>query len=238
MVFVIAAVLYVAACVVTIGTGTHPLRPLYEGIGPAAPYRWIHPPAQFKASNNPPYPVSESVTMTPKGSPQAVITSGDGQLVLTLPAGAIPAHAGDGTLLLALTPLDPAKLGALPVALFSDGNAYHVTASYQPSGRPVELAAQPMDAVVVTPVPSAALLQSTDGQTWTRVDDHHIPNQAAVAATITQFGYYMAAANVPVVTKAVSGSTRILLVVGLGLVALVPIVAAVFWRAGRRRRAN
>ena len=230
--------LYVIACAVTIDVGRHPLRPLYEGIGPAAPYRWVNPPAQFRATNSFPSPVSESVNLTATGSPQVGATSGDGQVVLSLPAGAIPPRRSENVALVSISPFDPAKLGALPVALYSDGNAYRVAASYQPSAATIPAAAKPVDVVIETPVPSSALLESSDGRTWTRLVDHHIPGQAAVAATFTNFGYLLAAANVPVVVKPASGGSRVLLVVILGLVALLPIAAALIWRNGRRRSAR
>jgi hypothetical protein len=195
----------------------------------------VRPPLQFKFSNTVPTPVSQSFNLTAAESPPVQTGSGDGQLVLSLPAGAIPVPAHQRVVLLTVTPLDPARLGTLPVALYSDGNAYRVTASYQPGGAPIGSAAHPIDMVIETPVPSAALLTSLDGRSWTRLADHHIPSQAAVSATFTRFGYVLAAANVPVVTKPVSGGTSVVIVVVLGLAALVPLAAAVIWRWRRRR---
>ena len=229
------AVLYLLTALVTIGTGRHRLRPLYEGIGPAAPYNWVNPPAQFKASNNPPGPVTESVAVTGAESPQAVVTSGDGQFVVSIPAGAVAVPASDRSVFYSVTPLDPAKLGALPFGLFSDGNVYRLSAVARPSGQQVRSTSKPMDLVIETPVTSIALLESPDGKSWQHIPDHHIPKQAAVAATLTNLGYLLAAANVPVVTKPVGGSSRVILVVILGVVAVVPIVAAFFWRTRRRR---
>jgi hypothetical protein len=233
-----AATLYLVAALVTIGTNGHRLRPIYEGIGPAAPYNWVNPPAAFKASNTRPGPVTESVDLAGAGSPAAVVTSGDGQLVISVPAGALPVSPADRSIFFSIKPLDPAKLGALPVGLFSDGNAYQLTAVVRPSGRTIDSTSKPMDAVIVTPATSIHLLQSSDGRSWAPIPDHHIPKQAAVSATVTKFGYLLAAANVPVVTRSAGGSSRVLLVVVLGIVAVLPLAAAVLWRNGRRRRAS
>jgi hypothetical protein len=233
-----AAAVYLTACLAVIGTSRHPLRPLYEGIGPAAPYRWVHPPAAFKATNIAPLASSQTIDLTAFGSPQTGVATIDGQLVLTLPAGAIPASPPNTSVAISITPLDPATLGALPPGLYPDGNAYHVAAAYQPSGTRIPAPVRPVDAIVQTPVPSTALLGSSDGKTWVRVADHHIPSQAAVAATLTNFGYLLAAANVPAVTKHGSGGPGVLLVVILGLVAVIPLAAAVIWRHRRRRGAG
>jgi len=234
--FGVAASLYVVAALVTIGTTSHPLRPLYEGIGPSAPYRWVHPPPAFKATNTPPVAVTESFDLTPSGSQEEPGGSGDGQLALTLPAGAMPASAGHSTVLLAVTPMDPAKLGPVPAGLFPDGNAYLVTAFYEPGHVAIPAAAQPIDAVVRTPVSSVALLTSTDGKTWTRIPDQHIPTQAAVSTSFTTFGYLLAVANVVVVAPGSSSGTSLVLPVGLGIAALLLLGAAVIWRSDRRRR--
>jgi hypothetical protein len=232
----ITATIYLAMCVAVLNGGRHPLRPLYEGIGPAPPYRWVNPPAQFKATNIAPIAVSQTIQLTGSGSNQTGVATTDGQLVLSLPAGAIPPSLNDTTASVSITPHDPAKLGPLPAGLYSDGNSYEVRVSYQPTGTHLTVAARPVDVVIVTPVPSVALLSSADGQTWHRVTDHHIPGQAAVAATITAFGYLLAAANAPVVVKPASGMWRILLIVGLGLLVGVPLVAALLLRNRGRRK--
>jgi hypothetical protein len=232
----VVAAVYLAACVVILGVGHHPLRPLYEGIGPAPPYRWVNPPAQFKATNIQPIPVTQTLQLTSKGSTQTGVATPEGQLVLSFPTGAIPPSPGDTSATVSITPLDPAKLGPLPPGLYADGNAYLVEVSYRPSGTRVTAAAKPVDAIIATPVPSVALLSSPDGKTWHRIPDHHIPRQAAVATTLVAFGHLLTASNVPVVIKPVGGGSRVALVVVLGLVAAIPLVAILIWRYRRRDR--
>jgi hypothetical protein len=233
----VATGLYLVAALVTVGPEGRQLRPLYEGIGPSAPYRWVSPPSAFKASNVAPVAVSESIDLTSSGTPEEPAGSGDGQLVLTLPAGAIPPSSGHTSVVISVAPVDPGKLGPLPPGLYSDGNAYKVTAEYLPGRVSIPMAAQPVDAVLRTPVTSAELLTSPDGKTWSRIPDQHIPNQAAVSTSFTAFGYLLAAANVPLVTNPSSSGAGLLLVVGLGIAAVLLLAAALIWRSDRRRRA-
>jgi hypothetical protein len=233
--FIVAAAVYLVSAVATIGTSSHPLRPLYEGIGPAPPYRWVRPPPAFKATNIAPIAVSQTSTLTSTGSIQTQISTTDAQLALSLPAGAIPPSPSHSALRLGITPVDPAKLGQLPPGLYPDGNAYRVSASYQPNQQPIAEAVKPIDGILRTPVPSVALFTSVDGQTWSRLVDHHIPGQAAVATTFTKFGYLLAASNVPVVTRSSSRATTIWLVVGLGVVAVLLVAVLLLRRSGRLR---
>jgi hypothetical protein len=234
--FAAAAAVYLIVALITIGSTAHPLRPLYEGIGPAPPYRWVRPPAAFRSTNVVPQVITETIPLGPSGSVQSGMATIDGQFVLSLPAGAIPASTSDHAVLLTITPLDPAKLSPPPPGLFSDGNAYRVTASYQPSEAPVSDAVKPIDAVIRTPVPSVALLMSVDGKTWTRLADNHIPGQAAVATTFTQFGYFLPVTNARVVSVSSTRGSSLWLIVILGLVAAVLVGFSLLWRTRHRRK--
>lgn len=233
--FVAATVVYLLAAVLTMSLGHHPLRPLYEGIGPSAPYRWVHPPPAFQSTNAAPVAVSESFDVPATGSAEEPAGSGDGQLAITFGAGAVPGSPNHNSVLVSVTPVDPAKLARLPAGLFSDGNAYLVSAFYEPGKVPIPGVAKPADAVIRTPVSSVALLFSTDGKAWARIPDQHIPLQAAIATTFSTFGYFLTVTNVVVVPPSSSSSASILLVVGLGVAALLLLAAALVWRGDRSR---
>ena len=229
---------YLLAAALTATTSGHPVRPLYEGIGPAPVYRWVDPPRQFKATNIPPIAGTQTILLTSSGSPQAGSASLDGQLILNLAAGSFPRLDGDTTVELTINPEDPARQGALPAGLFPDGNLYLVTASYEPSHEAIPGAAHPIDAVIETPAPATTVLLSTDGKTWLPLPTHHIPGKAAVATTFSQLGYLLAAANTPVDVNAGRSSGwpvwRYLLPILLAVVVLVVVGAALVWR--RRNR--
>jgi hypothetical protein len=236
----LAAATYVLAAAITAVSSGHPVRPLFEGIGPAPPYRWVNPPRQFKATNISPLASTQSVALTSAGSPQAGVSTIDGQLVLALAAGAFPAASGQTSVEVATNPHDPAKLGVLPAGLFPDGNAYEVRATYRPSGTAITQAAHPVDAIIETPAPAETVLLSTDGKTWQPIATHHIPGRAAVATTFSKFGYLMAAASSPVDVTG-SGSSGVwtyLLPILLGLVAIGLVTAALLWRRRSRQAAT
>lgn len=230
---VLAAVagVYLLACVLTIGIPGHPLRPLFEGVGPAPPYRWVSPPKQFEATNVQPIAVTQIIPVGATGSPATGVATPEGQLVLGLAAGTfLPSSGRD--VLMQLAPKDPRHLGAVPPGLFADGNAYLVTAIYHPGSSVITAAAKTVDAVIETPAPARTVLLSVDGRTWTPIPTHHIPGRAAVATTFVRFGYLLAAADVPVNPRASSssGSDTVLLPVLLGFAALVAVTAAILWR--------
>jgi hypothetical protein len=235
----LAAGIYLLAAALTAATSGHPLRPLFEGIGPAPPYRWVTPPRQFKATNIAPLASTQSVELTGSGSPQIGVSTIDGQLVLALAAGTFPPAPGQKSVDVATRPHDPARLGALPAGLFPDGNAYEVTATYRPGGAAISAAVHPIDAIVETPAPAKTVLLSTDGKTWQPISTHHIPGRAAVATTFSQFGYLLAAASVPVDVTGGGGSGvwTYLLPILLALVAIIPATAALLWRRRGRHAA-
>jgi hypothetical protein len=79
------------------------------------------------------------------------------------------------------------------------------------------------------------MLFSTDGKSWMKIDDHHIPHMASVATTFTQTGYLLAMTNHVVVPPEASGSSQALLIVILAVVAVLPISVTIVLRRMRRR---
>jgi hypothetical protein len=232
---------YLAAYLVTMQSGRHPVRPLYEGVGPAPAYRWVRPPKAFSATNNPPPTHVQPVLfgLGPQGSAQAGVVSNDSQTVLNFPAGAVPPAPGQIAVAVDIKALDPARLGILPPGLFADGNAYQVSLSYQPSKQPITTLAHPANAILTTPAPAAVMLFSLDGQSWQRLDTTHIPASTAVAASWQQPGYFLGAATVNVFgTAGTSGKGSSMLVIAAlaAALVLVLIVAPVLWRQRRKRQ--
>lgn len=236
LVFAAIAAVYTAAAVFTIGVTGHRVRPLYEGIGPALPYRWVRPPSAFKASNIKPLSVSFNLVVSAKGSAAAGGTTPDTQLTLSLAQGTFPEQGSATEITMMIDPLDPGKLGALPSGYYSDGNSYRITGVYEPGGAPVPAAAFPIDVIVATPAVSVGMLFSTDGKQWQKINDHHIPHMASVATTITDSGYLLAVANHVIVPPAPSGSSQIIFIVLLAAVAVLPLSAAFLVPRLRRRR--
>ena len=53
----------------------------------------MRPPAAFRSTNLQPFAATETIPLSATGSPRAPVVTSDGQLLATLPAGAIPAVA-------------------------------------------------------------------------------------------------------------------------------------------------
>jgi hypothetical protein len=234
----VAVALYIGAYFFTVGTSGHRARPLFEGVGPAPAYRWVKPPRAFAANNVAPHPTTQSVHLGPTGSPQVGVVSGDSQLVLNLPAGAIPPAPGETSASVSIRPLDPARLGPPPGGLFPDGNAYLVSVKYDRSGRLLADLAVPGDAVITAPAPGVTVLFSLDGTSWQRLQTSLVNGGTTLAASFHQPGYFLAGATVNVVGTAGSGSGKhtsvAILAVLIALAAALLILAPFLYFRSRR----
>jgi hypothetical protein len=234
----VAITVYLSAYLLTVGTSNHALRPLYEGIGPAPAYRWVNPPRAFAANNVAPHFTTQLVHLGPTGSPLVGVSSGDPQLVLNLPAGAIPPSPGDTTASVSIRPLDPARLSPPPAGLFADGNAYQVVIQYVASGKPLTDLAVAGDAVLTAPAPGVTMLFSPDGAGWQRLPVSQINGGTTVAAAFRQPGYFLGAATVDVLGTAGTGSGKHSSIVGLavfiGLAAALLVLAPLLYFRSRR----
>ena len=186
-------VLYVAVVVATMNLGSHRVRPLFEGFTPPPPYEWVSPPKEFRAGNQKPVAVDTDITLNPKGSIAIGVTSSDSQFILNLPDGAIASHGSDVSANAHMDPLDPSKLGALPSGLAADGNAYRLQLTYQPSHAEITHLAKPGNVFLTVPQPAIALLYSSDGRRWTTLHSDPAGGPAALGATLTDAGWFLAA---------------------------------------------
>jgi hypothetical protein len=185
--------LYVLVSLATLALSHQHVRPLFEGIGPNAPYQWVNPPKAFAATNVTPHPTETDIPLGPSGIPQAGATSSESQLLLNLPAAAIPARAGATTVHVRITPLDPGKLGPAPAGLKPDGNAYRVDLTYRPGNEPITTLAKPGNIIMVLPDPGVTLLFSTDGLAWERLPTQQVGGPANLGSTFSRPGVYLGA---------------------------------------------
>jgi len=235
--------LYALVAVVTIQSSDSHVRPLFEGIGPHAPYQWVNPPKAFEAGNVKPRANDSPVSLGPTGSPQAGAASTDGQILLNLPEGAFPPHLPDDKVIVRLTPIDPAKLARPPDELRSNGNAYKVEFSNQPSGQAVNAVAKPGNIILTVPEPAQGLLFSPDGQAWQKLESQETGGVGTVGGPFTEAGYYLGATSSftdpPGEGGDDSSSIGGIVVVGVLTVALAFLLGfgpAVLRRLQRRRR--
>jgi hypothetical protein len=229
------AAAYVVTAIITIAVTTHHVRPLFEGFTPPPPYHWVDPPDDFKAGNLQPTPKTDSSDLTPTGSQQISTGTDDAQLTLNIAAGAIPSHGTDTTIEIKIKPLAPKTLGAVPVDLAADGNAYKVSLAYTPSRTAVPPLAEPGNVFLVTPHPASELLFSTDGKSWSQLDIQPTGRSDTIAAAFARSGYYLAA-MVPTASTSSGGTSDTGRIVLVAAITVVLALALVFVPQVIRRR--
>jgi hypothetical protein len=212
-----------------------PVRPLFDGIGPAQPYRWVNPPAAFAPTNQPPGNATHTVLLTAVGSDAASIsTSPDAQAAIILKEGTFPPRKGETAVVVKIDPLDPATIGPPPAGMRYDGNAYRFIAAYKKSGIEPPLT-QPATVVLTFPLVATKLLRR-DGNVWTDLTASPVATSLQIFANTTKLGVFVAVGP-PLNTKLPSkGTFPAALVISLGAAAAA-VVAGLFARLrGRRRR--
>lgn len=230
---------YLFAAGVTFRTGL-PLRPVYDGTAPPKAYQWVKPPAGQEKDNVKPEPATGRIGMDAKGVKDGTIATPDGQFVVTIHPGSIPAKAGQNSVKIDVTPLDPETIGKAPDGLSYDGNAYKVDAVYLPSNQPASLTAAecPADAqpkacatIVMRYAFGATGMYVRTGRSWTAIDGAQpVPSSLQIFADSATLGTFVPAgpfSHAPAGTN----STRTYLIV---LISTVVIAAA----AGFTRRAS
>jgi hypothetical protein len=213
----------------TQGLTSRPVRPLFDGFAPQAPYRWVRPPPELAADNVPPEPAQRTIPLGEGGSEATNASTTDAQIILTLPAGAVPAHPPDTAVALTITPLDAGTLAPVSAPLRPASNAYQVSFVYQPSQSPVSTVSNATIAMTAASQ-GESLLHSADGTQWQTKSARPFGNTHGLVGPFTGPGYYVVATPPPTTTTAAgrggSGSGAVVLVaavVGAGAVGLVAV---------------
>lgn len=237
------ALLYAIAAGATHGVVPSPWRrPLYDGFAPPPPYRWVKPPPAFAAGNAPPEPVQRSIPLGPAGSQATNASTNDAQIIVGLPDGALAAHPSDKSVLLTITPLDPATLAPLPPGQAAVSNAYSLTLAYEPSQAPITTLASAANATVALTagLQGENLLYSFDGHEWDPVDARPFGNTHGLTGAFIGPGYYVVTGSPSSTTTrapgtAGGGSGAAGTVVGVVVIVLVVVVAVAAGLWFRRR---
>jgi len=186
----IAAAVYLAAAAFT--AGRFPLRPIFDGLAPPPNYNWVSPPPGY-TNTQPPTGASQKLPITRSGTEETSVATTDGEATLILSAGAFPVHGKDKDVQVDIKPLDAGKFGKPPQRLAYAGNAYEVSAKYEPSGADPALA---LDATVLlaygTNAGSTKILHRS-GSSWTQVTATDVPASLQVFARTKQLGVFVAA---------------------------------------------
>ena len=180
--------------------------PLLDGIGPPQDYRWVSPPPDLAANNQPPSSGVFPIPFDPNGSRPATPVTSDNQVTVIVPEGAFATKAGQIEVTLTIDPVDPATLGSPGAGVTIFGNAYRLDATYEPSGDRAKLVL-PLDVVLIYPVTPNLhasvhqLYTSPDGQTWTAQEGSDSLAQQQAEGPVPELGYVMVAGEAGAVAR-------------------------------------
>jgi hypothetical protein len=186
----VVAAAYVSLAAISVAVWGFPHRPVFDGQGPARPYRWVDPPPDLAETNQEPLAGSGRMPLDPTGSTARSIQTRDAQAQISFFHGAFP-PADDRAVQVQVRPLDPDVLGPPPRGMRFDGNAYEWVATYEPSARTAELSTEVM-LVLRYARHGTALLRWT-GSAWERLGTDVIPASLAVFASTRELGTFVAA---------------------------------------------
>jgi hypothetical protein len=227
---IVVGVLCVTAYAVLAATSGHlsPLArgPLLDGIGPPQDYRWVSPPPDLAATNQPPSAGVFPIALKADGSQAATPVTSDNQITVIVPQGAFAKAPGQIEVSLTIDPVDPATLGSPGKGVTIFGNAYRLQATYQPSGTRATLVL-PLDAVLIYPVTpnlhaaTHQLYTSPDGQAWTAQQGSDSLAQQQAEGPVPKLGYVMVGGEAGPSTATPSGGSS-----GSSNVAIILIVLA------------
>ncbi|MFN2609778.1 MAG: hypothetical protein ABR507_02720 [Actinomycetota bacterium] len=186
---IIAAYLFTG----TFGTrlGLPVMRPIFDGLAPPQPYRWVNPPPEFKDGNSQPASARELLPIATFDTQPQTVSTDDAQVILTLPKGSVGPKEGETSLLVTIVPLDPATLPPAPKGLSVQGNAYEVKAVYEKTSQEAELLTPPT-LIIRFPVDATKILQ-LDGKAWKGVTAQYLGGALQLYAEPKRIGTFVAA---------------------------------------------
>lgn len=185
------AVTYVLLSLAQLGPSGLPFRPLFDGLAPPRPYRWVDPPPEFAEENQPPLSGTTELVLGGMGSKAESVTTRDGQAQVTFGERAFRPAGEERAVRVHIRPLDPDQFGPPPPGLPFNGNAYEVESEFLPSGRPAPVA---REVSMALRYPShATVILRWSGEEWVRLETGQISANLTVFAATTQLGVYVPA---------------------------------------------
>ncbi len=185
-----AAAAYVGVAFVLARSGVAPIRPLYDGLAPAAPYRYVNPPKDLADANEQPLDGFGKLELGEKGSAARTVSTADGQMLVVFADGAVPARKGERLVTVRIDPIDPARVPEAPEGLQIDGNAYIVAAQYEKSKDSVEIR-EPVTVVLRYPTHGTHVLQRR-GPTWRKLKSESAQASLQLFAEAKSLGTFTA----------------------------------------------
>jgi hypothetical protein len=184
----VAAACYLAAAALT--ARVLPVRPLFDGLAPPAPYQWVNPPPDFRGGNHPPQSTTQTLPLSASGTTEVSVATPDGQATLILPDAAFTRRSpADTGVRVQVTPKDPSGFGPPPAGLTYAGNAYEIGAAYEPSGDAAEPALD--TTVLMTYATTATEIAQRRGAAWTALATTDVAASLQVFAKTRTLGVFV-----------------------------------------------
>jgi len=204
-----------------------------DGIATPEPYHWVSPPPGQAAGNQAPASGSGTVAFTGGRAEPGSIFTDDGQVTFSLPQGAFAPATGQTGVRIAITPVRPQP--APPTGYVPDGNAYSITATYEPSAAPAILLTPALLDMRYPPGHRPESIYRIDGSGWTSLGGSVQTLLQTIDARISQTGRFVAGHQGAAGTSASSGPPGLLFVIALALVSagVLLLIAGVRFRRGR-----
>ena len=226
-----AAALVLAGAAVFYAVAAWSVRPgFYDGFAPPAPYNFVNPPAQVKATNKPPLAGSATVKVINNVVQPASAFTQDAQAQLSWVPGAFDPPSDGGSLVVGIKPVTSPPPNPSSFTLVS--NVYQFTANSK-LAKEANLALTFSDQL---PTPSS-LYHADDAGHWTAVVSNQSSSVFVISARVTQLGYYAAGYD----NVAAAGSSARVgggsqwLPIAVALLILVVILAGIPLAVVRRR---
>lgn len=177
---VVLAMAYVGAAALSARLGV-PVRPVFDGLAPPEPYRFVSPPPEFETANQPPEPLREPIPAERGKTTFASFATTDAQVQVSIPDDAF--ELAEGRRLAAeIVPLDPATTGEPPAGLAFTGNAYRIRV-FDERDRKDAVVREPVTIIMRYPAHATEMLYLRDSG-WTRIaSDKLEPTLQLVVAT-------------------------------------------------------
>jgi hypothetical protein len=209
--------------------------PLLDGVGPVN-YRWVAPPPELEATNQPPSSGRFRLPLGKDGVGTQVVFTSDSQVTVVIDEGSIGPAPRERTVELIVEPVDPADLAPPGGDLEPFGNAYSFEARFRPSGDPVRGLERPLQVILLYPATSTLhatshdVMFSPDGESWEALETSDSPAQQQAQADVPGLGYVMVAGVPAPFTPTPSGGSgegtpplAIALLVAAGVVLLIGV---------------
>jgi hypothetical protein len=185
----VAVLGYLLVVLVSHRAGLTPLLPLFDGLAPTTPYRWVAPPPEFRATNERPSTSGAGLALTPTGSDPLSITTGDGQAAIIIAINVVEPRAGETEVKVTITPLDPGAVVPKNLQRFVNGNAYRLEAAYGRSGAPAVFK-KPVTILLRYPTHATDMWRSGEPE-WTKLAATVFPTTLQLYAETSTLGTFI-----------------------------------------------